>query len=273
MTNYMKSALLTVLFFLTLYLVLFTPQFKNAAFIFYDQLPLIKEQGVRSVLSTSPAVQGAVQEFASKAILLYLTFALVAFLLFSIKIKDPLAKWVSRTLTALLIMGMVGFIYQPYKSPVISYETTKKRPDISLTPGDELKTLIHFNAFQKDFKVYLDKALRGEIRAFIQPYFIGNFHHQFFIGDYRLPPTEMSLKLSITPETLNAFMQSKEITIQSKMTGNTPFVLRVRDLNKQSRSRQDTLSLNGNALDLKKDSMLLLFGFETNDGKPLIAFY
>ena len=170
-------------------------------------------------------------------------------------------------------MGMIGFMWQPYKMPIVSYEATKKRPDIMLVPGDELDTTIHFIAFQKNFKAHLNKALKGELRVFIQPYFIGNFSHQVSIGDHLFPPSEGYLKLYISPKTLKTFIESKLLKIHSKVTGNASFALRVRDLNKHALSRQDTLSLNGRPIDLENDSMLLLFGFETNDGKPLIAFY
>ena len=173
MTNYIKSILLIILFLLTSLVVLFTPQFKSAALIFYEHLPLIKEQGVRCILSTSLAVQGAVQEFASKAILLYLTFALVAFLLFSLRVKDALAKGISRALTTVLIVGMIGFLYQPYEVPFSSYEVTKIRLDITLTPGDELKTTIRFNAFQDDFKIHLDKeSYKAQSRATIPFHYV-----------------------------------------------------------------------------------------------------
>lgn len=274
----MKHPCYNVLFLILLFLlaslpIIFEPRFLNAIPTFYDYIPLMKEYGVRSLLSTSPIVQDAVQEFASKAILLYLTFAVVAFLLFSIKIKNNLAKWISTTLTALLIMGMIGFMWQPYKMPIVSYEATKKRPDIMLAPGDVLDTTIHFNIFQKNFKTHLDKAFKGELRVFIQPYFIGNFSHQVSISDHIFPSSEGYLKLYISPKTLKTFIESKSLKIHSKVTENASFALRVRDLNKRALSRQDTLSLNGRPIDLKNDSMLLLFGFETNDGKPLIAFY
>jgi len=170
-------------------------------------------------------------------------------------------------------MGMIGFIWQPYNEPVASYEVTKKRFDITLTPGDTLQTLIHFTAFQEKFKTYLDKALKGELRVFVQPYFIGNFSHQVSIGTHIVPPSEGHSKFYIPSDVLKFFINSRALKIQSKALGQDAFLLRVRDLNKSSLTRQDTLALNGKPLDLKKDSMLLLFGFETNEGKPLIAFY
>ncbi|NCP62401.1 MAG: hypothetical protein GW748_03725 [Alphaproteobacteria bacterium] len=281
MINFMKGLFYKPLFFIILFLltgllIVFDGLTQQATQLIFEHISTIQNKlnnGVRATLSLPEELINALKLVASKSILIYLTFALVTFLFFSLRMKDYLAKRASISLTLLLITGMIGFIWQPHEAPVISYEVTKKRSDIPLTTGDELKTLIRFKTFQEDFKTYLDKALKGEVRVFIQPYFIGNFIHTFSIGDHVFPPTQGSSKLYISSKVLNVFLKTKEVTLHSKALGKETFNLRVRDLNKQSRTRQDTLALNSNTLDLKGDAMLLLFGFETNDGKPLIAFY
>jgi len=257
----------------------------------HDLLNIIYQAKVEPIASVKNSFNKSflldIKVLFSRGILLFLTFWVSVYILLLVKWKpnDIFFKRLCFCLSTVLIIGTIG-IYGHSQKKLKTYTPLWPTSALSLHEGDELQQSITFTRFDEKFLELLKRTVAGEIKLSIQN---GNSANDHQLNDlsrtYYQPiliigeiPVDISKSNYLETHHAAELLEKKSLIYKYKMIRGGFFYLYVRAAGKPMTCREDTLTLNNNAIPLlDQDNLLeylpLIFRFEELSGKPIIAFY